>query len=267
MPTPDRSAIRDAIMLYSNFAAILAGFAFTAVIVIISHFLPRERLSGARDQELGEILTVGISAFFSLSITAVTQGTVVVASDDVYRTALGGLLSGLSLSFSALLLTLFLVLLLEALSPESAAAKYTRHILGQVLPLLCFANQQGPLEECLHNKFGNSVPIPVRIVLGCFFVILVSWSIVGFLAYGRGTVAAAAARYAISRAGVRRLVFGTLCACLASTTATALYMNYSKPGSAVGLGVMMGVMTLAFLGFLGFSVCTFLSRPTPRPAD
>ncbi|WP_370423057.1 hypothetical protein AB8O64_32010 [Streptomyces sp. QH1-20] len=252
----DPSAVRDALVLYSSFSAILAGFAFTAVIVVIS--VARERASGAGGEELGETLAVGISSFFALSVTAVSYGSVVAVSGDAYRMLLGALLSGTSLAFSSLLLTLFIVLLLDAFVPGSSAATYTRRILTQFFPLLCFANLQGPLEAYLSAEFPGGAPISTRILLGCFLVVLLAWSIGGFFIHRWGSFVT---RFSIPRSGARWMALGILCCCAAATTAAALYMNFTGPGAVVDVGFMMAIMTLGFLGFLGFAMCTSLLEP------
>ncbi|MBZ6475448.1 hypothetical protein [Streptomyces griseocarneus] len=255
-PLRDPSAVRDTLVLYSNFSAILAGFAFTAVIVVIS--LTRERASGSGGDDLGETLTVGISSFFALSVTAVSYGSVVAASDDVYRTLLGSLLSGTSLAFSSLLLTLFIVLLLDSLVPGGSAAKYTRRVLTQFLPLLCFADLQGPLEAYLSAKFQDGAPISTRIVSGCFLVVLLAWSVGGFFIHRWGFFVT---RFSIPRSGARWMALGILCSCAAATTSAALYVNFTSQGAVVDVGFMMAITTLGFLGFLSFAVCTSLLEP------
>ncbi|MEW2576924.1 hypothetical protein [Streptomyces syringium] len=252
----DPSAVRDALVLYSSFSAILAGFAFTAVIVVIS--VARERASGSSGEELGETLTVGISSFFALSITAVSYGSVVAASHDTHRMLLGTLLSGTSLAFSSLLLTLFIVLLLDALVPGSSAATYTRHVLTQFFPLLCFAHLQGPLETYLSAKFPDGAPISTRVVLGCFLVVLLAWSIGGFFLHRWGSFVT---RFSIPPSGARWMALAILCGCAAATTTAALYMNFTRQGAAVDTGLMMAITTLGFLGFIGFAVCTSLLEP------
>ncbi|MFV8131295.1 hypothetical protein [Streptomyces syringium] len=252
----DSSPIRDALVLYSSFSAILAGFAFTAVIVVIS--VARERAGGGGGEELGETLTVGISSFFALSVTAVSYGSVVAASDDTHRILLGTLLSGTSLAFSSLLLTLFIVLLLDSFVPGSSAAAYTRHVRTQFFPLLCFANVQGPLEAYLSAKFPGGAPISTRIVLGCFLVVLLVWSIGGFFLHRWGSLTT---RFSIPRSGARWMALAILCGCAAGTTTAALYMNFTEQGAVVDVDFMMAITTLGFLGFLGFAICTSLLEP------
>ncbi|MEU7137126.1 hypothetical protein [Streptomyces sp. NPDC046261] len=255
----DPSALRDALTLYSNFAAILAGFAFTAVIVIPS--LPRDRQGGPDEREIEEVLTVGISSFFSLSITAVAYGSVVAASGDAYKALLGGLLSGTALALSALLLTLFIVLLLESLFSASSLATYARRMLSQFFPLIAFVNLQGPMEEYLHVTFPGHTPVLVRVVLSVFLALLVAWGAAGFFVHRWPAVGV---RLSVPRSGVRWLSGATFCACTAATAAAAMYTNHDRHGSAPPVGVMMAIMTLAFLGFLCFGVCTFFLRPAPR---
>lgn len=234
----------------------MAGFAFTAVIVVIS--VARERAGGSGGEELGETLTVGISSFFALSVTAVSYGSVVAVSGNAYKMLLGSLLSGTSLAFSSLLLTLFIVLLLDAFVPGSSAAAYTRHILTQFFPLLAFANLQGPLETYLSARFPGGAPMSTRIVLGCFLVALLAWSVGGFFIHRWGSFAT---RFSIPRSGARWMALGILCGCAAATTTAALYMNFTGQRAAVEVGFMMAIMTLGFLGFLGFAMCASLLEP------
>ncbi|MGK5638220.1 hypothetical protein ACSNOK_07870 [Streptomyces sp. URMC 126] len=250
----DASAIRDTLMLYSNFAAILAGFAFTAVIVVLS--LPREHRNDGGESD--GALTVGVFSFFSLSITAVSYGSIMATSGDVFKGLLGGLLSGTALAYSALLLTLFIVLLLETLFSTSAAARYTRRMLSQFFPLLAFTGIQGPLEAYLHVQYEGSTPLPVRFTVSSYLTVLAIWGVAGFFAHRwRATTD----RLSIPRSKVRWMAFITFCFCAAATAASAMYTNYARPGSSLPAGIVMAVTTLAFLGFLAFGICTFLLRP------
>ncbi|MFD7236589.1 hypothetical protein ACFWAT_14970 [Streptomyces syringium] len=84
---------------------------------------------------------------------------------------IGGLLCGTSLAFSALLLTLFIVLLLESLFSAGSLVTYARGMLSQMFPLLAFANLQVPwkavckpssLPSCAPQDSPELVPVLAR---------------------------------------------------------------------------------------------------------
>ncbi|WP_336054315.1 hypothetical protein [Streptomyces sp. CA2R101] len=245
--------------LYAQLSGVLAGFALTAVFIVVSHFLGGAPPTGRREEALNKAVPVLLSALVGLIFTSFTYCLAAADGKDTGRALVEHLTAGVGFSVSGALLIFATVLLLESVLTH-AAVDHGRRLLGLCAPLPMFALLCNGVYAYGKAYYG-AVPGWLGLLIASLLLLLLGMSVVGYAAYrlpGLDRVRLEGDRVTrwIAGGGLSVVV---ACALLVSCT-----VALGGDDCPVPITVVVAVMVAGFLATVSLSVCLFLSRP-PRP--
>lgn len=241
--------------LYAQLTGLLAGFAFTALVLVATRFLDQPPLDPAKKNALDQLTPVLLCAFIGLMASSLTYSVVTGDAKNVGRATLEELIAGLGFSLSATLTLYALVLLLHVVTAHEAA-KHGHRILGQLIQFLAFAYICAGLNDYNDAHFKQGVPAWFNgITYGLLFVFLV-WAIVGYACYSR-----LPRRTGPHEATIRVIATATLLIVIACSLAVGFISAFAPTCTTAPTAVALTIQGLSFATSAGFSVWLFLSRP------
>ncbi|MET9464550.1 hypothetical protein ABZY44_06925 [Streptomyces sp. NPDC006544] len=259
---PPALDVQSVAELYSQLSGVLAGFALTAVFIVISHYLGEGVPTGRRQEALDQALPALLAALLGLIFSSLTYCAVAADGDNHGRALFEHVVAGVGFAVAAALLVLATVLLVEGVLPYDPV-HYARRLLGQCAPLPIFALLSNGAYA--YGKAYNDGKAPGW--LGALIVLLLSLvlaaSVLGYAAYGRPRLD----RIRVTGGGVTRTIavsgLSIVTVCLLSVVTT---MGITGTGCSVPVGAVVAALLVGFLAALGLSIWLFVTRPV-RPPD
>ncbi|MFE7853332.1 hypothetical protein [Streptomyces sp. NPDC057403] len=247
--------------LYSQLSGVLAGFALTAVFIVISHFLGETTPSGRQAQSLGQALPGLLAALLGLILSSLTYCIVAADGDHKGRALFEHIVAGVGFSVSGALLIYATVLFIESVLPYDSA-HYARRLLGQCLPLPVFALLcDGTYAYGKASNEGRA-PAWLGMLIALLLSVVLAISVLGFAAYGHpglDRIRVTGDRF-IKAIAVSGLL--TVAVCLLGVEAT---MGIAGDGCSLPIGAAVAVTLGGFFAVLALSAWLFLTRPARPP--
>ncbi|WP_394617153.1 hypothetical protein JNUCC0626_47345 [Lentzea sp. JNUCC 0626] len=231
--------------LYSQLAGVLAGFAFTAVTVVVTVRVAAKKSGRSFDNALRPL----ISGFLGLVLTSLNYAAIAGDKTQGARSTLLEIVAGIGFAASALLLIYAVLLMLIAtrsggrrlVATNTSVEKTLRVTMVVVLPVIVLvflyagARDHQSLNARTPDIFGaidvlGLVLVGIQLVLG-----LISWRYTG-------TRMSDAVQWSNSIKRYSSLFLGI---CFLSSVATALITSIMPPCNSVTLWVSGGVLILA----------------------
>ncbi|MGW2616207.1 hypothetical protein [Streptomyces sp. NPDC001500] len=246
--------------LYSQLSGVLAGFALTAVFIIISHFLGEPPPTGRREGVLDHALPVLLAALLGLVFSSLTYCVVAADGDNPGRALFEHLVAGIGFSVAGALLVLAAVLLIEGVLPYDPV-HYARRLLGQCAPLPMFALLCDGAYAYGKAYHGGRAPGWLGILIAVLLSSLLAVSALGYAAYGRPALDG----IRVTGGGATRTIavhgLSVVTLCLVGVVAT---MGLARRGCSVPEGAVVAILLCGFLAAVGLCVWLFVTRPA-RP--
>lgn len=183
-------------------------------------------------------------------------------SSNSGRALVEHIVAGVGFSVAGTLLIFAAVLLMENVMTHEAVL-YGRRLLGQFTPLPIFALLCDGVYGYGKAYYGDQVPAWLKILMAGLLVLLLTVSVIGYVAYDRTSLDSV--RLASGRA--TRGIAG--CGLLIVTTCTLLVtlgVAIGPGGCSVPIAVVVAITVGGFLAAVGLSIWLFLSRPA-RPTN
>lgn len=246
--------------LYSQLSGVLAGFALTAVFIVISHFLGEAAPTGRREEALGQALPALLAALLGLLLSSLTYCIVAADGDNPGRALFEHVVAGVGFSVAGGLLIFAAVLLIEGVLPYDPV-HYARRLLGQCVPLPIFALLCDGAYAYGKAYHGGRAPGWLGVLIVLLLSLVLAVSVLGYAAYGRPgldgiRVTGGGATRTIAVSGL-----SIVTVCLLSVVTT---MGLAGTGCSVPVGVVVTVLLCGFFAALGLCVWLFVTRPA-RP--
>lgn len=246
--------------LYSQLSGVLAGFALTAVFIVVAHFLGEAAPTGRREEALGQALPALLAALLGLVFTSLTYCVVAADRDNPGRALFEHLVAGVGFSVSGALVIFAAVLLIEGVLPYDPV-HYARRLLGQCAPLPIFAllcNGAYAYGKAVHD---GQAPGWLGVLIAVLLSVVLAVSVLGYAVYGRPgldgiRMTGDGATRTIAAGGL-----SVVTVCLLSVVTT---MEVAGTGCSAPIGAVVAVLLCGFLAALGLCGWLFLTRP-PRP--
>ncbi|GAA0303064.1 hypothetical protein GCM10009540_22920 [Streptomyces turgidiscabies] len=246
--------------LYSQLSGVLAGFALTAVFIVISHFLGEAAPTGRREEALGQALPALLAALLGLIFSSLTYCVVAADGGNRGRVLFEHVVAGVGFSVAGALLIFAAVLLIEGVLPHDPV-HYARRLLGQCAPVPIFALLCEGAYAYGKAYYGGRAPGWLGVLIALLLALVLAVSVLGYAAYGRPgldgiRVAGGGATRTISVSGLSIVAM-----CLLSVLTT---MGLADTGCSVPIGAVVAVLFCGFLAAVGMCVWLFVTRPA-RP--
>ncbi|MGJ5898783.1 hypothetical protein ACSCBZ_43640 [Streptomyces niveiscabiei] len=254
---PPRFDVGTVAQLYSQLAGVLAGFALTAVFIVISHFLGEAAPTGRREEALRGALPALLAAVLGLVFSSLTYCAVAADGDNYGRALFEHVVAGVGFSVAGALLIFAAVLLIEGALPYDSVY-YARRLLGQGAPLPMF----GLLCEGVYaygaEENGGRAPGWLGVLVVGLLCLVAGVSAVGYVAYGRGELE----RFRVRDGGSGRVVaVGGLTVVTVCLLGVVVTTGVTGTGCSVPMGVVVAVLLCGFLAAVGLSGWLFVTRP------
>jgi hypothetical protein len=257
-PSLDVEAVAQ---LYSQLSGVLAGFALTAVFIVISHFLGEATPSGRQEQSLSQALPALLAALLGLVLSSLTYCVVAADGENPGRALFEHIVAGVGFSVSGALLIYATVLFIEGVLPYDSV-HYARRLLGQCIPLPVFTLLCNGTYAYGKASNGGRAPAWLGMLIALLLSVVLATSVLGFAAYGhpgldRVRVTGDRVIKAIAVSGLL-----TVALCLLSVEVT---MGIASDGCSLPISAAVAVTLAGFFAVLALSVWLFLTRPARPP--
>ncbi|UIX32336.1 hypothetical protein [Streptomyces sp. GQFP] len=246
--------------LYSQLSGVLAGFALTAVFIVVSHFLGEAAPTGRREETLGQALPALLAAMLGLVFSSLTYCVVAADGDNPGRALLEHVVAGVGFSVAGALLIFAAVLLIEGVLPYDRV-HYARRLLGQSAPLPMFALLCEGAYAYGKAYYGGQAPGWLGALIVLLLSLVLAVSALGYAAYGRPGLdgVRVTGGTAIRTIAVSGLSIVTVC-----LLSVVTMMGLAGTGCSVPVGAVVTVLLCGFFTAVGLSVWLFVTRPA-RP--
>lgn len=242
--------------LYSQLTGVLAGFALTAVFIVVAHFLGGAEPTGRREEVLRQALPLLVAAVLGLIFSSLTYCVVAADGDNPGRALFEHDLAGVGFSVAGALLIFAAVLLVEGALPHDSA-HYARRLLGQGAPLPMFGLLSEGVYAYGRAYHGGRAPGWLGVLVVGLLGVVAIVSVAGHVAYGRVELD----RFRVSGGRTWLVAVGGLAVVTVCLLGVVVTMAVAGTGCSVPVGAVVAVLLFGFAAAIGSSCWLFVTRP------